>query len=81
METKNVALSKIMQGIQASYTQSYNRRHRKVGHLFPQWSLQNRPMVVMSKPANGSSPRPGCSTSLPPDQASPFWFANCVGRI
>ena len=34
METKNVALSKIMQGIQASYTQSYNRRHRKVGHLF-----------------------------------------------
>jgi len=34
METKNVALSKIMQGIQASYAQSYNRRHRKVGHLF-----------------------------------------------
>ena len=34
METKSVALSKIMQGIQASYTQSYNRRHRKVGHLF-----------------------------------------------
>jgi REP element-mobilizing transposase RayT len=34
METKSVGLSKIMQGIQASYTQSYNRRHRKVGHLF-----------------------------------------------
>ncbi|MBI3066758.1 MAG: transposase [Deltaproteobacteria bacterium] len=34
LETKSVALSKIMQGIQASYTQSYNRRHRKVGHLF-----------------------------------------------
>ncbi|MBI2530984.1 MAG: transposase [Deltaproteobacteria bacterium] len=34
LETKGVALSKIMQGIQASYTQSYNRRHRKVGHLF-----------------------------------------------
>ena len=34
METKSVALSKIMQGIQSSYTQSYNRRHRKVGHLF-----------------------------------------------
>jgi len=34
METKSVPLSKIMQGIQASYTQSYNRRHRKVGHLF-----------------------------------------------
>ena len=34
METKNVPLSKIMQGIQGSYTQKYNRRHRKVGHLF-----------------------------------------------
>jgi len=34
METKSVGLSKIMQGIQGSYTQSYNRRHRKVGHLF-----------------------------------------------
>ncbi len=34
LETKGVGLSKIMQGIQASYTQSYNRRHRKVGHLF-----------------------------------------------
>ena len=34
IETKSVALSKIMQGIQFSYTQSYNRRHRKVGHLF-----------------------------------------------
>ena len=34
LETKSVPLSKIMQGIQASYTQSYNRRHRKVGHLF-----------------------------------------------
>jgi REP element-mobilizing transposase RayT len=34
LETKRVGLSKIMQGIQGSYTQSYNRRHRKVGHLF-----------------------------------------------
>lgn len=34
IETKTVPLSKIMQGIQASYTQAYNRRHRKVGHLF-----------------------------------------------
>jgi len=34
METQNVALSEIMQGIQASYTQSYNRRRGKVGHLF-----------------------------------------------
>src|SRR3989304_423630 len=34
LETKGVALSRIMQGIQASYTQNYNRRHRKVGHLF-----------------------------------------------
>jgi REP element-mobilizing transposase RayT len=34
LETKSVPLSKIMQGIQFSYTQRYNRRHRKVGHLF-----------------------------------------------
>ena len=34
IETKSVPLSKIMQGIQFSYTQRYNRRHRKVGHLF-----------------------------------------------
>ena len=34
IETKSVGLSKIMQGLQSSYTQSYNRRHRKVGHLF-----------------------------------------------
>jgi REP-associated tyrosine transposase len=34
VETKSVPLSKIMQGIQFSYTQRYNRRHRKVGHLF-----------------------------------------------
>jgi REP element-mobilizing transposase RayT len=34
IETKRVGLSRIMQGIQGSYTQSYNRRHRKVGQLF-----------------------------------------------
>ena len=34
LETKSVPLSKIMQGVQFSYTQRYNRRHRKVGHLF-----------------------------------------------
>jgi REP element-mobilizing transposase RayT len=34
IETKGVALSKIMQGLQSSYTQSFNRRHKKVGHLF-----------------------------------------------
>ena len=34
IQTKSVGLSKIMQGIQSSYTQAYNRRHRKVGHLF-----------------------------------------------
>ena len=31
VETKEVALSKIVQGIQFSYTQQYNRRHRTVG--------------------------------------------------
>ena len=34
IETGAVGLSKIMQGIQFSYTQRYNRRYRAVGHLF-----------------------------------------------
>lgn len=34
IETKEVPLSKIMQAIQFSYTQSFNHRHKKVGHLF-----------------------------------------------
>ena len=34
VETKRVPLSKIMQGIQFTYTQTYNRRHRTVGDLF-----------------------------------------------
>ena len=34
IETGKVPLSKIMQGIQFSYTQRYNRRYRVVGHLF-----------------------------------------------
>jgi REP element-mobilizing transposase RayT len=34
VETQKVSLSKIMQGLQFSYTQQYNRRHRTVGHLF-----------------------------------------------
>src|SRR3989338_8544160 len=34
LETGETPLSRIMQGIQFTYTQYYNRRHRKVGHLF-----------------------------------------------
>src|SRR5437879_2707797 len=34
LETGRVFLSKIMQGMQSSYTQLYNRRHGTVGHLF-----------------------------------------------
>jgi putative transposase len=34
IETGPVGLSKIMQGIQFSYTQRYNRRYHAVGHLF-----------------------------------------------
>jgi putative transposase len=34
LETGPAPLSKFMQGLQQSYTQYYNRRHRKVGHLF-----------------------------------------------
>jgi len=47
----------------------------------PQWSLQNRPMMVTSKPAKGERPRQGCFNLLPPGQASPFWFSNYVDRI
>src|SRR5438128_5650955 len=34
IETGVVGLSKIMQAVQFTYTQRYNRRHRMVGHLF-----------------------------------------------
>jgi REP element-mobilizing transposase RayT len=34
IETGKTPLSKILQGLQLSYTQYYNRRHRTVGHLF-----------------------------------------------
>jgi putative transposase len=34
METRDIALSRIMQGLLQSYTQWYNRRYSKVGHLF-----------------------------------------------
>lgn len=34
LETGKMPLSKILQGIQFTYTQYYNRRHRTVGHLF-----------------------------------------------
>ena len=34
VETGSQPLSKFMQGLQQSYTQYFNREHRKVGHLF-----------------------------------------------
>lgn len=34
LETAREPLSKFMQGLQQSYTQYFNRTHRKVGHLF-----------------------------------------------
>ena len=34
IETSDVPLSRIMAGLQSSYTQAFNRRHRRVGHLF-----------------------------------------------
>src|SRR3989338_6052264 len=34
LEPRHIPLSKIMQGIQFTYTQYYNLRHRTVGHLF-----------------------------------------------
>ncbi len=34
IETGKIPLSRIMAGLQSSYTQYFNRRHRRVGHLF-----------------------------------------------
>jgi REP element-mobilizing transposase RayT len=34
VEVSDEPLSKLMQGLQQSYTQYFNRRHRKTGHLF-----------------------------------------------
>ena len=34
LESKKIPLSRIMQAIQSTYTQRYNRRHRTAGHLF-----------------------------------------------
>ena len=34
VETGQQPLSRVMAGLQASYTQAFNRRHRRVGHLF-----------------------------------------------
>jgi REP element-mobilizing transposase RayT len=34
IETRDVGLGKIIQGIHQSYTQSYNRRYQTVGHVF-----------------------------------------------
>ena len=34
IQTGEVALSRIMQGLQLKYTRYYNRKYKKVGHLF-----------------------------------------------
>jgi putative transposase len=34
LETRDVPLSRIMQGINQSYTLYFNRKYREVGHLF-----------------------------------------------
>ena len=34
IETGKAPLSRVMAGLQSSYTQYFNRRHRRVGHLF-----------------------------------------------
>src|SRR5436309_10951023 len=34
IETGDAPLSRIMAGLQSSYTQAFNRRYRRVGHLF-----------------------------------------------
>ena len=34
METREIPLSKVMQGVLQSYTQWYNKKYQTVGHLF-----------------------------------------------
>ncbi len=34
IETKDIRLSKILQGVNQRYTMNYNRRYKTVGHLF-----------------------------------------------
>ena len=46
----------------------------------PQWSLENRPTMVTSKPANGHGPGRCSSTPFVGESASPFWCANSEAR-
>ncbi len=46
----------------------------------PRWSLQNRPMVVTAKAANGDGPGQCCFTPLNRYRASPFWYASSGDR-
>jgi hypothetical protein len=47
----------------------------------PQWSPQNRPMRVTSKPANGRGRGLSCFTLQLPVQASLILYANSADRI
>ncbi len=47
---------------------------------WPRWSLQNRPMVVTAKAANGDGPGQCCFTPLNRYRASPFWYASSGDR-
>ena len=48
--------------------------------ICPRWSLQNRPMVVTAKAANGDGPGQCCFTPLNRYRASPFWYASSGDR-
>ena len=51
-----------------------------LAHGNPQWSLENRPTMVTSKPANGHGPGRCSSTPFVGESASPFWCANSEAR-
>ena len=57
---------------QPSSPDQYSAVEDDAGALKPQRSLQNRPTMVTSKPANGDDPGRCCSTPLEEDSASPF---------
>ena len=58
----------------------YSSGGREGTKLRPRWSLQNRPMVVTAKAANGDGPGQCCFTPLNRYRASPFWYASSGDR-
>src|SRR5215472_13522323 len=64
IETGEAPLSKVMAGLQSSYTQYFNRRHDRVGHLF-QFVWGQSSFVVLLCPHGSPAAARGVGRSLP----------------